>query len=161
VDEAAALGHFDIADAAALSLAKGYIGGRNLSAARTRTESVLSRLHQNTRIAAEARLIQGEIYYQEGNYNDAIALLVENETLAAGSGFIPLALETALVLGDVYRACGKSSREKEVLSRAWTYAQRITSSLPSSVSKGSFEAAPPFSKLLKLTAGVVDKNRVR
>jgi len=155
-DEAATLGHFDVADSAALGLARFLVDCGSLGAASGRVDVVLERGGQTTKLATEARVIQGEIHRLKAEYNEAITVLTENETLAAASGLIPLAMEAAVILAEVYYACGKISKGKEVLARAGAYAQRIFSSLPESLSRSSFETTPLISRFLKAGARVVD-----
>lgn len=161
VAEAENIGHRDIAHLAGLGMAKGYFVNNDQFNFAGWLEKILSSPASAGKIIIEARALQGELKILERKFDEAISILVELETRAAGYGFILWALEAALRLSEIYLFCGKFSRAREVSHRAWTYADRITASLPADITAREFTRSPIFDRLLKLKKAVADKEYMR
>jgi hypothetical protein len=147
VSEATRLGHNDLADSAALILARLYIESGNIKKGEMWLEERLSKANQGRRMLLEGRLLLGSLRESQKQYDLAIVILAETEIEAAANGFLPNALEAAMSLADIYNLCGKISRTQEVFRRADAYARRIVSSLPDGMARHSYELRPVMVRL--------------
>jgi hypothetical protein len=73
---------------------------------------------------------------------------------------LPDALEAAMSLTEVYHHCGKISRAKEILKRADSYAQKISSSLPNCAAQGLWGNRPAMTELQVLREQMGEVARV-
>jgi len=62
-------------------------------------------------------------------------------------------------LTEVYHHCGKISRAKEILKRADSYAQKISSSLPNCAAQGLWSNRPTMIELQTLREQLVEATR--
>jgi len=150
VSEASALGHHDIADTAGLALSRESCRQGDIRASELWIDRICSRPDQSRRLLLEARNVIGCLRARQGRYDEAIAVLMENETGAVGAGFLPLGLEAAGELAEIYRICHKGSKARETLSRAEAYLQQIMASLPPGISKEDCSRGPLAKRLVKL-----------
>jgi tetratricopeptide (TPR) repeat protein len=158
--EAADLGHHDITDMAELTLARARTTEGHHSAAESLLAKIFSRPGQTSRILMEASACLGALRARQARFDDAISILTENELLAAGAGFLPLALEMAIELSEVYTYCGKPQKAAESTGRADAYLQQLISSLPEQIRRQDYLASPLASRLVKLKAGPADREYV-
>jgi serine/threonine protein kinase len=155
VTEAGKLGLFDIADLASLILGRIYLGEGKLQSAENWLERILARPGQPRRLLMEASVGLGILRFLQKKYDEAISILMENEAHSAGSGFLPLALESAISLAEVYQYCGKPQKATDSLSRVSAYLQQIASSLPSFIPQRNFPDRI-VSRVLKLQKQLSD-----
>jgi serine/threonine protein kinase/Tfp pilus assembly protein PilF len=158
--DASTLGHNDLADNAALLLAGHYLALNNIESAEIWLERAHSKSNQGRRNRLEGRLILGRAKKAQKKYDEAINILTEIEIEAAGNGFLPDALEATMSLAEVYHHCGKISRAKEILKRADSYAQKITSSLPNCAAQGLWGNRPTMIELQTLREQIVEAAQV-
>jgi tetratricopeptide (TPR) repeat protein len=144
-EQAGELGHDDVAEEAGRLLAETYLAIKDLFNAEGWIERSLSGRNSPRRIYIEASILSAELWYLKGRYDDAVEKLTEIESIAAASGFIPLALRSAVVLGEIFISCLKISRAKEAFGRAAEYREKMLSALPQNV---------PAAVLLKIPAMV-------
>ncbi|OGC90548.1 MAG: hypothetical protein A2W25_00485 [candidate division Zixibacteria bacterium RBG_16_53_22] len=155
VSEANELGHFGVADLASLILCRVYMGEGKLQAAENWLEIILARPDQSRRLLMEARVGLGNLRFLQKKYDEAISILMENEAHTAGSGFLPLALESAISLAEVYHHCGKPQKAVESLNRANAYVRQVLTSLPQFASQADFQGSI-ISRVIKLKRELSD-----
>jgi serine/threonine protein kinase/tetratricopeptide (TPR) repeat protein len=158
--EADGLGQYDISDAAGLALGHAHVLRDELSAAEAWIERVYSRPGQTRRFMMEAGNTLGSLRAARGRYDEAISLLMENESSAVGAGFLPLGMEAAVELADVFISCRKGTKAGEALSRAEVYMERIISSLPRGISRDDYCSGRTAHRLVKLLRDISDKELV-
>ena len=96
-NEASALGHNDLTDNATLLLAKLFLTQNNIEGVEIWLERAFSKPNRGRQIRLEGRLILGRAKKAQMKYDEAINILTEIEIEAAGNGFLPDALEVAMV----------------------------------------------------------------
>jgi serine/threonine protein kinase len=160
-EKALALGHIDLSDAAGLALARTFIARGDSFNAEGWIERIKSRQTQSRFAYLDSHILWGILQASQKRYDMAIETLSEIETVSASSGFIMIAQEAALTLSEIYLDCGKPSRAREALRRAWSYTQRIVSSLPSDNSAGAYTKLPIFTRLNQANEKVAEKEYLK
>jgi len=83
---------------------------------------------REAKLAAALRRL--EIAASQNGRADIVDLLIETESHAAASGFIPMALKTSEVLGELYYSKGRADLAEDCHNRTDSYFEKITSALP-------------------------------
>lgn len=130
VESASLLGHNDLRSAATLTLSEIYLSGGDLFSAEGWIRNLVSSSYLTREADIKARIISAEILLRKGQYDEAIEILYETESIAGVSGFVPLAFRAAVVLAEIFAACSKQSKVGETVARADSYRSRLLSSLP-------------------------------
>ena len=125
----------DLANSAGLAIVRICIGKKDFNAARLLLEKLSMTKGISARNRLEAMVLTGECAMGRGRFDQSINILTETESEAANLGFIPLALEAASTLAVVFCNCGKNTRSNDILKRAESYANRISSTMPVSLIK--------------------------
>ncbi len=133
IEETGKFGHGDLAEAAGLLSADIYIRAKDRYNAEGWIEKSLSGRKPPRKTYIEASILAAELSYLNSRYDNAIDKLTEIESIAAASGFIPLALKSSVVLGEIFTSCLKLSRAKEAFGRAIEYREKMLSALPENV----------------------------
>jgi tetratricopeptide (TPR) repeat protein len=84
---------------------------------------------------------------EQNRHTEAIESMIETESCAAASGFIPVAMQAAETLGELYYSRGRADLSEDCRGRANSYLEKILSALPEGYS------AEKIRRQLKLTAG--------
>ncbi|UCE67279.1 MAG: serine/threonine protein kinase [Candidatus Zixiibacteriota bacterium] len=82
------------------------------------------------RIKLEAEIHRTEIITEQDDYKTATGKLIETESVAAASGFFPIALQAAELLGALHNGRGRIDLYEECNRRANGYRERLLSALP-------------------------------
>lgn len=160
-EKALALGNIDLSDSAGLALARTFIARQDSFNAEGWIERIKTRQTQSRHAYLDSHLLWGILQANHKRYDMAIETLSEIETVSASSGFIMIAQEAALTLSEIYLDCGKPSRAREALHRAWSYTQRIVSSLPADGTADSYTKLPIFSRLNQANEKVAEKEYLK
>ncbi len=152
-EEAHKLGHGDLAEAAGLLLAGIYLLLKDYFNAEGWIEKSLSGRKPPKRAYIEASILSSEISYLKNRYDDAIDKLIEIESTAAASGFIPLALKSSVILGEIFTSCLKLSRAKRAFGRAVEYREKMLSAFPVNTSTAPLLKLP---SMVRLEAGLAE-----
>lgn len=155
VEEAGKFGHDDVAEEAGLLLADTYLAVKDLFNAEGWIEKSLSGRNPPRRVYLEASILSAELGYLKGRYDDAIEKLTEIESIAAASGFIPLALRSSVVLGEIFTSCLKFSKARDAFGRAAEYREKMLSALPENVPAAILLKIPA---MVRLDAGLARMN---
>jgi tetratricopeptide (TPR) repeat protein len=83
---------------------------------------------------------------EQNRHIEAIESMIETESCAAASGFIPVALQAAETLGEMYYSRGRADLSEDCRVRANSYLEKILSAIPEGYS------AEKIGKQLKLIA---------
>lgn len=145
--EASGLGHSDLAAAAGLLMADIYLGKKDRFNAEGWIEKSLSGRKLPRKAYIEASILSAELSCLKSRYDDAIDKLNEIESIAAASGFIPLAIRSSVVLGEVFAACLKLSRAEEAFARAAEYREKILAALPENMPAAFLLKLPCMARL--------------
>jgi tetratricopeptide (TPR) repeat protein len=158
--QASESGQNDIYYAAILELGRADCRQGRYESAERRFGDILNRPGQPRMITIQTCNVLGGLRLLQRRYDEAIEILAANEATAAATGYLPLALEAAVLLGDVYRECSKERKVRETLGRAEAYMGRLQASLPPHTSPEVYLSGLAPSHLLKLRAGLSDKEYV-
>ncbi len=145
--EASGLGHSDLAEAAGLLMADIYLGKKDRFNAEGWIEKSLSGRKLTRKAYIEASILSAELSCLRSRYDDAIDKLTEIESIAAASGFIPLAIRSSVVLGEIFTACLKLSRAEDAFARAAEYRDRILAALPENITAAFLLKLPCMARL--------------
>lgn len=129
-ERASALGHNDLASEASILLAAIHLAGNDLSGAEIRLEPLLSAADNTRENYMKAGLVKSELLFRRGEFDDAISILHEIESVAAVSGFTSLAFKSSVILGEIFSHCSKPVRAAEALERANSYKNKLLSAMP-------------------------------
>lgn len=124
-------------------------------------EKILSNSKLTKKNYLEARNLFGYMKYMLKIFDEAIEILVDNESSAAGSGYFPSALSAALMQIEIFISCSKISRSREVLNRAKAYAEKIRSTLPDDYTLKCYLNSKPMVFLRKAGNSIGDKELVQ
>jgi tetratricopeptide (TPR) repeat protein len=144
-----------MAEEAGLLLAGTYLAIKDLFNAEGWIEKSLSDRNPPRRVYIEASILSTELWSLRGKYDDAIEKLTEVESIAAASGFVPLALRSAVVLGEIFTSCLKLSRARDAFGRAAEYREKMLSALPGDVPAAVLLRIPA---MVRLDAGLARIN---
>lgn len=156
-EEASRLGHVDLAEEAGLLLADIYLRIKDHFNAEGWIEKSLSGRKLPRKAYIEASILSAELSCLKSRYDDAIDKLTEIESIAAASGFIPLALRSSVALGEIFTSCLKLSRAKEAFGRAIEYREKTLSALPENVPAAFLLKLPSMVRLEAGLAGINEK----
>ncbi|MEE9554080.1 MAG: serine/threonine-protein kinase [candidate division Zixibacteria bacterium] len=138
-ETASTLGHDDLLSAAGILLASFYTLKEDFFNAEGWLDRVLLSQDLTRESLIKAKILVSDLYRLNGRYDDALEILYEIESLAAVSGFVPLAFRAAVILSEIFLACSKLSRLKETIDRALSYRAKLLSALPESASASTLE----------------------
>lgn len=156
-EEASRLGHVDLAEEAGLLLADIYLRIKDRFNAEGWIERSLSGWKLPRRAYIEASILSAELSYLKNRYDDAIDKLTETESIAAVSGFIPLALRSSVALGEIFTSCLKLKRARDAFGRAAEYREKMLSALPKNVPAALLLKLPLMVRLEAGLAGINEK----
>jgi tetratricopeptide (TPR) repeat protein len=159
--EAERIGHVDLAEAAGLLLADIYIRAKDRYNAEGWIEKSLSGRKLPRKTYIEASILAAELSYLNSRYDNAIDKLTEIESIAAASGFIPLALKSSVVLGEIFTSCLKLSRAEDAFERAIEYKEKLLSALPEKVPATILLRLPAMTRLEVGLAEIKEKAFLR
>jgi hypothetical protein len=110
------------------------------------------------RTKLEAAICIAEILAIQNRYEMAIENLIESESIAAASGFIPLAHQAANLSGALHKSRGRIDLFEDCNFRAKNYLDKLLSALPKGYSSEKYRR-----KLIltKFTGSVDDKARAK
>ena len=155
------LGHGDILTSAGILLAEIYLANNDLFNAESWIERVNLARNLSKEGSIKARILESEIYLTRKKYDNALEILFEIESIAAVSGFVPLALKSSVVLAGIFLDCLKLPRARETLERAASYRSRLYSALPEYVSSATLEATPYMARLIVIAKEIDNKEFLR
>ncbi len=161
LNESNRLGYGELGDKAGLLAAQAYLKSNDFFNAEGWIEKILSNSKITRKNYLEARSIFGYLKYLLNKFDEAIEILIENESSSAGSGYLPSALNAALMQIEIFIACGKISRTRESLNRAKAYAEKMLSTLPDDVSLKFYLNSKALVYLKKAEATVGDKELIQ
>ena len=82
------------------------------------------------KVTLASQTLQADLLILKSEYNEALNLLIELEGNAASSGYLPIAMKSAILQADVYNLCGKTAKGRETISRVRTYIDNLISTIP-------------------------------
>jgi serine/threonine protein kinase/tetratricopeptide (TPR) repeat protein len=156
-EEASGLGRRDLMSAAAVQLAGIYIFKRDYFNAEGWIDRALSSPESSKETLIKGRILASELSYLKKKYDDAIENLIEIESVAAASGYIPLAARSSVLLAEIFLECSKMPRANEAFERASSYRARLISALPSDAETKAFDETPEMSRYMRLKISLADK----
>jgi serine/threonine protein kinase/tetratricopeptide (TPR) repeat protein len=155
-NQATDLGHLDLFDQAGLALSRLYLQKNELNNSENWAQRVLGQPNQTRRIKLEAQALLGDLKNRQGKFNESIEIISAIETDAAGSGFILIALEAAVILSEAYAFCGKSAKEIEISKRVQAYIDRLAATIPTGVTSEFYRNIAVVKRVFKKTEPVSD-----
>ncbi|UCC80068.1 MAG: protein kinase [Candidatus Zixiibacteriota bacterium] len=113
-----------------LSLGKYYKDHNNRYNALHYFEDICEAKWTPRSIRLRAEIIRTEILAEQGNYQKAAESLIETESVAAASGYIPIALQACESESALQKNCGRIDLYEECNLRADGYREKLLSALP-------------------------------
>jgi serine/threonine protein kinase len=128
----------DLVTETQLSLGKYYLYHDNFYNALHYFEDIREAKGSPGGIKLEAAICIAEISAIQNRYERAIENLIETESIAAASGFIPLAHQAANLLGALHKSRGRFDLFEECNYRAKNYLDKLLSALPKGYSSEKY-----------------------
>lgn len=161
VAEAGKLGHQDLVESSSMLLANIYLEKNDNFSAEGWIERTLLSESQPRKIQIEAVLVRSTIQFRLGKYDQALDGLKTIESIAGASGFIPLAYRASVLIAMIYLSCLKIEDAQAAADRAYSYRDKLISSLPDGFPINQFLTMPAMANLNKISIELKNKEFIR
>lgn len=160
-ERASDLGHGDLLSSAGILLASFYMSNEDFFKAEGWLERVLSSPDLTRESFIQAKILVADLYRLGKRYDDALEILYEIESIAAVSGFVPLAFRASVILSEIFLACSKIPKLRETVERARSHRAKLLSALPETISPSTLKQTRYMRRFATVINKTVDKEFLR
>ncbi len=160
-EKASDLGYGDLLSTAGIMLASFYMSNDDFFNAEGWLERVFSSPDLTRESFIQAKILAADLYRLGKKYDDALEILYEIESIAAVSGFVPLAFRASVILSEIFLACSKFHKLRETVERARSHKAKLLSALPETISPSIFERTWYMRRFAVVINKTVDREFLR